>query len=433
MKSFFISILIFFSIPDLYGQNLWEISNSPTKLNLKNVFFINSNTGWISGDSGFIARTDNAGNNWVIQPTGLTEQIQNFYFINDRLGWAIAWEVFPDSNEYLGTIILKTTNGGENWTHYMYSEPDIFMKTVYFIDSAKGFLAGTPLTIVYTLNGGERWFPADTDTTLIVGFPVENIKFTDSLNGYACGGFRDVAGCMWRTTNGGFNWKGTIVGPEPLNDLYIFSSEKVIAAGGDFEYGSSTVSTSNGGSSWQYDTLGTFGVASSIDFRTPYNGWIALGIAQTFSYSNDSGKSWRTIFTPDSIPMFGIDFIDSLNGWAVGYDGVIMKYNSNINVLSPALQNNIPENLTLAQNYPNPFNPTTQLEFGIPNVSTGPKHVSLKIYNALGSEVKTLVNEILSPGVYNVIWNASSFPSGVYYYILRSGNFTETKKMILLR
>ena len=418
-----------FSYLNLPGQNYWQISNSPTGLNLRNVFFINSNTGWISGDSGFIARTDNGGENWTVQTTNLTEQIQNFFFINERHGWALAWEVSPDSNEYYGTKILKTTNGGNNWTITMYSEPNIFMNAVYFIDSLKGFLAGSPLTIVYTLNSGERWFPADTDTSLAVGFPVVNLKFTDSLNGYACGGFRDIAGSMWRTTNGGFNWRGTIVGPEPLNDVFIFSPQKAIAAGGDFEYGSSTVKTSNGGMNWQYDTLGTFGVASAIDFRTPYNGWIALGIAQKFAFSNDSGNTWQTVFTPDSIPIFGIDFTDSIHGWAVGYDGVVLKYNPTMISVSPSLQNTVPEKFTLYQNYPNPFNPTTNLEFGILELG----FVSLKVYNSLGVEVAVLVNENLSAGNFSVKFDGANFPSGIYYYKLEAGNSTEVRKMILLK
>ncbi|HMR40448.1 MAG TPA: T9SS type A sorting domain-containing protein [Ignavibacteria bacterium] len=429
MKFILIPLFLFISGLNLFGQNYWQISDSPTGLNLRNVFFINNNTGWISGDSGFIARTDNGGENWTVQPTNLSEQIQDFFFVNDRLGWALAWEVSPDSSEYYGTKILKTTNGGINWTVTMYSEPNIFMNAVYFIDSVKGFLAGSPLTIVYTLNSGERWFPADTDTSLAAGFPVVNLKFTDSLNGYACGGFRDIAGSMWRTSNGGFNWKGTIVGPEPLNDIFIFSPQKAIAAGGDFEYGSSTVRTSNGGLNWLYDTLGTFGVASAIDFRTPYNGWIALGIAQKFAFSNDSGNTWQTAFTPDSVPVFGIFFADSIHGWAVGYDGMVLKYNPAMIGVSPSILNSIPDKIKLYQNYPNPFNPVTKLEFGIPDWG----FVSLKIYDAIGAEVETLVNENLSRGSYIVNWNASDFPSGVYYYILKSGNITETRKMILLK
>lgn len=431
MKFIITFIIILFASLDLPAQNYWQETLSPTTLNLNNVFFINNNSGWIAGDSGFIARTNNAGLNWTVQSTGISEQIQDFYFINERLGWAIAWEIYPDSNQFLGTIILKTTNGGDNWTSEFYSVPNIFMKTVYFIDSVKGFLGGAPLTIVYTTNGGERWFPSDTDTSLIVGFPVENLKFVDSLNGYACGGFRDIAGCMWRTSNGGYNWRGTIVGPEPLNDLYIFSETKAIAAGGDFEYGSSTVRTTNGGLNWLYDTLGTFGVASAIDFRTPYNGWIALGIAQKFAYSNDSGKSWTTVYTPDSIPVFDLNFTDSIHGWAVGYDGIIFKYNPDKSDISNSLNNiyNTPDKITLYQNYPNPFNPETNISFDLKKSGI----VSLKIFDVSGKEISALLNNFHTAGKYSVKFSGIDFPSGIYFYEVSSDGFLQTRKMILLK
>ena len=86
-------------------------------------------------------------------------------------------------------------------------------------------------------------------------------------------------------------------------------------------------------------------------------------------------------------------------------------------------------NFSLSQNYPNPFNPTTSIEY---QVSSSEK-VSLKVYDILGREIKTLVNEVKSPGSYEVTFNASQLASGVYFYRLTAGDFVQTKKMILLR
>jgi protocatechuate 3,4-dioxygenase beta subunit len=83
----------------------------------------------------------------------------------------------------------------------------------------------------------------------------------------------------------------------------------------------------------------------------------------------------------------------------------------------------------LNQNYPNPFNPSTTINFKVPNQSK----VSLKVYNILGSEVATLVNETKAAGSYNITFNASRLSSGVYFYQLKSGNFTSTKKLILMK
>ena len=421
--------LIFFICSELFSQTFWLKQPSPTTKNLKNVFFINSNTGWISGDSGFIAKTTDSGLNWTIQNTNVTNDIQAFFFINERLGWAVAWEIFPDSTSFLGTKILKTTDGGNKWISYMYPEENRFMKTVYFIDSAKGFLAGAPISIFYTTDAGARWSAADTDTTLILGFPVENLKFIDSQTGYACGGFRDIAGSMWVSSNGGFNWKATIVGPEPLNDVYIFNGIKAIATGGDFEYGSSTVRTSNQGLNWIYDTLGTFGVASSIDFRTANEGWITLGIAQKFTYTIDTGNTWRSVYTPDSIPVFDVDFTDSLNGWAVGYSGYILKYNSGMVNVQNYSEYQIPEKITLHQNYPNPFNPVTKINYEL----SSEEFVTLKVYDVTGKEIIVLVNEYQKSGRHTVDFSGDNFPSGVYYYKLLTDNSYQVKRMVLLK
>lgn len=83
----------------------------------------------------------------------------------------------------------------------------------------------------------------------------------------------------------------------------------------------------------------------------------------------------------------------------------------------------------LMQNYPNPFNPTTSFQFSIANL----QYTTLKIYDLLGREVETLVDEILNPGTYTVKWNASKYSSGVYFFKLHSGSFVDTKKLVLTK
>ena len=89
----------------------------------------------------------------------------------------------------------------------------------------------------------------------------------------------------------------------------------------------------------------------------------------------------------------------------------------------------IPVKFDLSQNYPNPFNPSTNLEFGIPDLG----FVSLKVYNASGREVSTLVNEVKSAGYYSVSFSGMNLSSGIYFYTLQTNNFTATKKMLLLK
>ncbi len=95
----------------------------------------------------------------------------------------------------------------------------------------------------------------------------------------------------------------------------------------------------------------------------------------------------------------------------------------------------IPDKFFLSQNYPNPFNPVTKIKFDIPNTPSpsGRVGVGLIIYDALGKEVQILVNQQLSPGTYEVDFDGSNLPSGVYYYKLETNNFSETKKMVLIK
>ena len=102
-----------------------------------------------------------------------------------------------------------------------------------------------------------------------------------------------------------------------------------------------------------------------------------------------------------------------------------------------SISGKIPDKFQLHQNYPNPFNPTTIIKYQIKELSSphalSGDLVTLKIYDILGKEVTTLVNEKQSPGTYEVSWDGSSYPSGVYFYKLMAGDFTETKKMLMIK
>ncbi len=103
------------------------------------------------------------------------------------------------------------------------------------------------------------------------------------------------------------------------------------------------------------------------------------------------------------------------------------------------ISSEVPESFSLYQNYPNPFNPNTKIKFSIPADGKrdprlrGEAEVKLIIYDALGRAVATLVNERLQPGTYEADWDASNYPSGVYFYKLETSSFEETKKMVLIK
>lgn len=114
-----------------------------------------------------------------------------------------------------------------------------------------------------------------------------------------------------------------------------------------------------------------------------------------------------------------------VNLWAD--PSIKLKYDVTVDVDNPEIE--MPTTFVLGQNYPNPFNPTTNIKYQIAEHG----FVSLKIYDVLGNEIASLVNKENPAGIYEVEWNASGFSSGIYFYQLKTGNFVETRKMVLIK
>jgi hypothetical protein len=119
-----------------------------------------------------------------------------------------------------------------------------------------------------------------------------------------------------------------------------------------------------------------------------------------------------------------------------GYDQILIEmfnYAENYITAIKPLSSNIPKDFILYQNYPNPFNSMTKIQFEVTSVGQSSQTVTLKVFDLLGREVKTLVNEKLQPGIYEVSFDAGNLPSGTYFYKLTAGEFTDTKRMILIK
>jgi len=444
----YLLVVLFFQLVqiNIYSQGTWERIESPTDQFLQSVYFIDSLYGWVVGDSGTIIHTSNGGADWETQDSKTENNIYDVFFLNRNLGWAPSWET---STLPAGTKLLKTTDGGQSWINPPLPEEDIFSQCVLFLDSLNGWMGGKPKPIVRTTDGGLSWTDAEIDSSVFSDLPVYDIQFYNSRFGYASGGVLDCCGIIWWTTDGGDYWyvlDTPYVAPEPIYQLHINDSINVLGVGGDFEsfgFGVGMIRTSDGGVTWEFEYIGTSGVAWDIDFRTDDEAWSPLGGEQKLIYSLDSGSTWTRIPTPDSSMIFDIIFPDSLHGFAVGREGAIIKYIPPIINFVKEIEEGIPESFFLFQNYPNPFNPSTKIGFTIP---TSPLNLSphqgegnrerlvvLKVYDVLGNEVKTLINREMPTGVYEVEFDASGLTAGIYFYTLSAGNFIKTKKMILLK
>lgn len=138
----------------------------------------------------------------------------------------------------------------------------------------------------------------------------------------------------------------------------------------------------------------------------------------------DSINIYMTAPLSDTTGYFNLSYVGH-NVYSIPSSGILITSNAtNIN-----FEKAIPTEFVLHQNYPNPFNPTTKISYSLPKTSL----VQLKIFNLLGQEIRTIVNEEKSAGNYEVNFDASELPSGVYIYKMQAGSFVETKKMILIK
>lgn len=317
-------ILFFLFSSAINAQQHWVKLGNFTQKNFTQVFFLDNFTGWIAGDSGLIFKTTNGGLTWVQQITNAQQKIWDIYFINKNLGWALSYEIL---NGDIFTLIIQSTNGGDNWNSYIYPEPNKLFLSLFFIDSLNGWMCGGDIgTVVSTQDGGLNWSEVRVLEPEYPRLTVHKIKFYGTSIGIAVGGVRDLAAVVWRTTNGGESWSVSLQGTEPLYDIHFIDEQNIIAFGGDFEFGASVVRTSNAGEDWDYQFIGVWGEGRGVSFRTPENGFVALGYSGTYMYTTDFGNTWIDVQTPDSTLSYDVSFPDSQSGFMVGSKGSIFKY-----------------------------------------------------------------------------------------------------------
>ena len=423
-----------------YAQENWKRLDSPTDKLLRHVFFVDSTTGWCAGKDGIIFHTVNGGLNWEEQNSTVSTFIVALFFLNESIGWALTLRTTMP----FGSTIIKTTNGGDEWLAENYPEDNVFMNTIFFFDSLNGWIGGS--TIAGTTDGGFTWIDANIDSGFVSNLPVLNFNFYNRQFGYACGGFIDFAGVIWRTTDFGLNWSSVGVSPDQIFDMFVFDSLNAITLSGDPEglFGIGNIKTTDAGENWSFDELPLFGLSFTIDFRTNTEGWSASG--PKFLFTSDKGATWVEKTIADNWVIFDLTFTDPFTGYAVGENGLILKYKLNITKVEEEI--NLPDKFVLHQNFPNPFNPSTKIKFTIPTSPQSPPYqggeakqgwfVQLIVYDVLGNEVAVLVNEEKPAGTYEVEFNSrglihQALPSGIYFYQLRAGSFVQTKKMLMLK
>jgi photosystem II stability/assembly factor-like uncharacterized protein len=288
---------------------------------LNAVSFPDSEHGWaVSSRSDDILYTSNGGDTWYQTDDGLyyNEIYNAVYFVNDQTGWIG------------GSKLLKTTDGGMNWTEQY--DPSHSIYGLYALDANTAWAVGGVFDsynevfvryIIHTQNGGDTWTTQYYESGYYydpVG-PLNDIYFTDNTHGWAVG----YDGAIIATTDGGANWieqdSGLTGYYNELFGVAFTDSNNGWAVGED----GNVVTTMNGGSTWTQVDIGTTDYLNSVCFTDANNGWIAGGdyypIHGTIFHTNDGGATW-SLQDPGTgeyeYILYDISFVNNSQGWAAG-------------------------------------------------------------------------------------------------------------------
>ncbi len=386
------------SVENSYGQ--WQQSNGINDVEVFSFAVLGNNI--FAGTNGGVYISTNNGISW-------TQTALNFYVYSLAVSGN---NIFAGINGGASDDVYLSTNNGVSWTQsglnnrYVYSLAvlgnNIFAGTFYgvYVSTTNGvswtqtalnnqyvyslavsgnnIFAGTDNNGVYmSTNNGSSWTQTALNNQYIpsLGVSGNNIFAGTRYNG------------VFLSTNNGVSWTQTALNNQTVYSLGV-SGNNIFAGTTDH---SGVYLSSNTGISWIQKNQG-FTIVPSISALLISNGYIIAG-TDHFSVSG----VWRRSLSD----IIGIENIST----------------------------EIPSTFSLSQNYPNPFNPTTKIKFDI----TENAFTTLKIYDLIGKEVQTLVNDELSSGVYEATFDGTQLTSGVYFYRLNSGEYSETKRMLLVK
>lgn len=441
-----IIIALTFNVASL-AQGNWIVQTNPLgsgeQAMIGKVQFVSEGEGWISCGNGGLLHTTDAGLNWNFINPFPADTVQRgndpgnvMSWVNETHGWIIG--TVMSNEEPVGVVVYYTTDGGTNWQKKVLStEAGTMSVQLQFVDVNTGwallfnFSTGIP-TFLKTTDGGNNWDPVDGRGIFY---------YADVNTGYAFSGSGVNGGeppfTIFKTTDGGANWLQQFEDNTPgtFNAMYFSDLNNGWVVGDTGK----VLKTTNGGANWTFVT--NTGVNPSERCKAVFaldanNVWISNklnDIEQTpiLLHTTNGGTNWTTMITPfgDQFgynAIFSIFFNDVNNGWITGDWGKIARYTIPIAVDKEFKQ---VEEFFLSQNYPNPFNPTTKISWQSPVNS----HQTLRVYDVLGNAVATLINEYREAGNYEVEFNAANLSSGLYFYKLQAGDFTQTRKMTLVK
>lgn len=389
----------------------WIEQTNPANRRQNTVFFHNSQTGFTGGDTGTIQRSTNSGVTWFSSNLGLSGNVNvtDINFSGNDTGYCTA------SNGSLTGKIYRTSNGGAVWT-IMFDTTNIGMRGVFFANPVTGWAVGNG-TVKYTSNTGMNWISRNfSGSTNMCVF-----AFSPTL--VMVGGFGS-AGYIARSTNAGVNWSFPGL-PATIMDVRFIQFPDAntgytggLALGGQGGMCKST----DGGLSWSL-LAGYVGSTPLNAYFINANTGYVVNSSSELKMTTDGGASWVN----QTIPASGSYADITGSGSFAIIAGRRIAINTTVSIQQ--VSNEVPAAFSLEQNFPNPFNPVTQINFSLSKSG----FIMLQVTDITGREVTRLIEDSYAPGTYRIDFDASRFTSGVYFYRLQTAEFTQTKKMILIK
>jgi photosystem II stability/assembly factor-like uncharacterized protein len=389
---------------------LTNLKQYKTFQDLFSVHFINSQTGWTCGSKGTVLKTTNSGNGWFSAGISSGQDFKFITFLNANTGYLLG-----DSLNRLGRI-LYTSNGGNSWQQ-IYSDTAGFY-SAYFLNSQTGWVGASKGIILKTTNGGLSWvkYFHIFNTSIFL-----DIHFINSATGFIA---RQGSPGVFKSTNGGVDWEAALSFSSGSIDFVNSSTGFILGISSNSGFGRTT----NSGIDWVLSTMG--GTYYALDFISSEKGWAVGGgfSNHLIRYTTNSGINWVQQNANISVPLRSVFFINEYEGWVVGFNGTII-HTTTSGIGIQQISSNIPKDFKLLQNYPNPFNPATKIRFNI----SKPVNAKIIIYDIVGRELNSFFYANLKPGEYQTEWDGSNYASGIYFCSLTAGDYTETRKMVLVK
>lgn len=411
-KTFFIpALLILLLMISGYAVPQWINLNSPAT-RVIGITSIYTNLMITAGLDGVLLSSDN-GSTWIQRNNGIDSIF--IYRITSEGN-----NVFISSS---GTNpkIYRSSNLGLNWTEVMNGLPSSF---VYVLFASNNYIyAGFSGGLYYTTNSGVNWISANwTEKTPTAFAKLGGILFAGT-SGHG----------VYKSTDNGINWTACNNGLTTLNIRALEVLGTDLFAG--TYYGGAIYKSTDNGNNWaeansgiqhlQISSLAAYGSANIFAAANDYSGCIY--------HSTNSGQNWITKNQGFGSNILRFECLYFANDYVFAgtYSTNIWKRSAVEIIGIKNISTEIPDKFQLYQNYPNPFNAVTKIKFNIAGNTV--EQTFLSVYNILGKEIASLVNAKLNPGTYEISFDAGNLTSGVYFYKLMAGAFTNTKRLVLLK